>query len=418
MNLMNKLSCLNCGREFDWSVMHYTCPDCGPVQGTLEVGYDLAAAGRVLNREALANDRRVGQARYAALLPVDNDKFPSPLAVGGTPVYSADSLAKELGLAELLIKDDGRNPSASYKDRASAVGLAKALEYGAGAVAAASSGNAAASWSAFAAAAGLPCYIFVPQTIPQPKLAQLSLFGAKVIKVLGSYDQAFDLADRAATELGWYNRSTAINPYLGEGKKTGAFELSEQTDFDPPDYLAVGAGDGCIIQGLAKGFREFRELGLINKSPKLIGVQAEGAAPLVRAFEAKAELCDQLEAETLADSISVGFPRDQFKALRAVRDCGGRFVSVPDEAILRAMSDLAQSVGVAAEPAGAVGLAGLRKLAREGLFRPGDRAAVLVTGSGLKDVASAVRAARGLVVEAEPDWSAVRLALSRFTSDE
>ena len=219
MNLMNKLSCLNCGREFDWSIMRYTCPDCGPVRGTLEVGYDLAAVGRVLNRETLAGDRRIGQARYAALLPTDDDRFPSPLAVGGTPVYAAPALAEELSLAELLVKDDGRNPSASYKDRASAVGLAKALEYGARAVAAASSGNAAASWSAFAAAASLPCYIFVPQTIPQPKLAQLSLFGAKVIKVLGSYDQAFDLAGRAAAELGWYKPVHGDQPLSGRGQK-------------------------------------------------------------------------------------------------------------------------------------------------------------------------------------------------------
>ncbi len=397
MNRVTRLSCVTCRRRFPPEKPVHTCPDCGPLKGTLEVVYDYDAAAKELTRQSLAADRRDDMWRYLPLLPVDRPELIPPLKTGWTPLYRAARLEEELGIGEVWIKDDGRNPTASLKDRASAVAVVKALEQGASTVTAASSGNAAASWAAIAGLVGLRTVIFVPAAAPRAKLAQLLLFGAEVILVEGGYDQAFDLCLQAAERWGWYNRSTAINPYLGEGKKTAAFELCEQLDWNPPDYLFVGVGDGCILQGLAKGLIEFHRLGLIETVPRLVGAQAAGASPLVKAWRAGAETAEPETPRTLADSIAVGRPRDQVKALRAVRRTKGMMLAVEDDEILWAIAKLAEASGVMAEPAGAVGLAGLKKLAAEGVIGPDDRAAVMVTGHGLKDIDGVMKA-----VEREP----------------
>jgi threonine synthase len=330
--------------------------------------------------------------RYLPLLPiVDPEKIPD-LLVGWTPLYRSPQLENQLKLARVWIKDDGRNPTASLKDRASAVAVVKALEKNARISTAASSGNAAASWSAFTAICGLKTVIFVPETTPSAKLAQLRLYGAHVFQVKGTYDQAFDLCCRAADKWGWYNRSTAVNPYLGEGKKTAALEICEQLNWEVPDYVLVGVGDGCILQGLWKGFKEFYKLGLIDRQPKMVGVQAQGAAPLVNAWQAGSRRVQPTITKTLADSIAVGTPRDQIKCLAAVRESAGRMISVADEDILTAMHNLAVTTGIMAEPAGAVGLAGLQKLVKPGMATSRERAVVLVTGHGLKDIDSVMKA--------------------------
>jgi threonine synthase len=312
-----------------------------------------------------------------------------------------------MDLPYLYLKDDGRNPTASFKDRASAIGVVKALELGYETITCASTGNAASSLAGLAASVGLRSVIFVPQRAPQAKIAQLLIFGARVILVQGTYDQAFDLCLEAAKEYPWYSRNTAYNPYLSEGKKTAALELCEQLDWQAPDRIFVSVGDGCIIGGIWKGLKDLVALGFIDRLPQLVGVQAEGAAPLVRAWEEGSEEIVPLVPHTLADSISVGQPRDRVKALRAVRETGGRYVAVSDDEILEAMRLLGREAAIFAEPAGAAGFAGLHKLVLQGEIDPEERIVVLVTGNGLKDVDSAIRAT-GQPELIEPNMSALR----------
>ncbi len=401
------LTCVSCNKEFLPNDIDYTCPDCGPLLGTLDVNYDYKSISKKLTRESLTRNRDLNHWRYLPLLPIQDSRFIQPLSVGWTPLYRATNLEKEWAVPAIWLKDDGRNPTASYKDRASAVAVVKALEKSAKTVTAASTGNAASSWSAFTALAKLKTVIFVPHNAPRAKLAQLLLYGATVIQVQGMYDDAFDLCCQAAEKWGWYNRSTAINPYLGEGKKTGAFELCEQLNWQVPDYVFVPVGDGCIFQGMWKGFKEFYEIGLIDRLPKMIGVQAAGAAPLVNAWQAGASQCKPLVPNTVADSIAVGIPRDQVKALRAVRESNGQFVSVSDDEILSAISTLAKEVGVLAEPAGATSLAGLKKLVEKGVCNSQHQVAVMVTGHGLKDIDGVMKAVEQKPIVVENSLEAV-----------
>jgi len=406
------LKCVLCGAEYDVDEVLYVCPEHGD-EGALDVVYDYELIGRRLTRERLAGDRNNSIWRYADLLPIADLGLAPPLQVGWTPLYRAERLGKRLGLKHLWIKDDGREPTASLKDRASAVGVVKALELGRDIMTCASTGNAASSLAGLAASVGLTTYIFVPQTAPQAKVAQLLIFGANVIMVEGTYDQAFDLCLEASKEYGWYSRNTAYNPYLSEGKKTAALEICEQLGWEAPDRIFVSVGDGGIIGGLWKGLKDLRALGFIDQMPKLMGVQAEGAAPLVRAWREGTEEIEPVILDTLADSIAVGVPRDRIKALRAVRQTGGEFVAVSDEEILDAMRVLARRAAVFAEPAGATGYAGLAKLVREGRIDPEERIVVLVTGNGLKDVASAIKAT-GQPHLIEPTMEALRQLMGRI----
>jgi threonine synthase len=400
------LKCVLCGAEYQPDKVLYVCPKHGD-EGILDVVYDYDLIGRRLTKKGLANDHDYSIWRYAPLLPVAEDAPRPPLQVGWTPLYHAKRLGERLGLPHLYLKDDGRNPTASFKDRASAIGVVKALELGYETITCASTGNAASSLAGLAASVGLKSIIFVPQRAPQAKVAQLLIFGARVIMVQGTYDQAFDLCLQAAKEYPWYSRNTAYNPYLSEGKKTAALELCEQLDWQAPDRIFVSVGDGCIIGGLGKGLRDLLALGFIDRLPRLVGVQAEGAAPLVRAWEEGNEEILPVVPDTLADSISVGQPRDRIKALRAVRQTSGQFVAVSDEEILEAMRLLGREAAVFAEPAGAAGFAGLRKLAQQGEIDPEERIVVLVTGNGLKDVNSAIQAT-GQPELIEPSISALR----------
>jgi len=403
------LQCVLCGRRYDPDEAAYTCPACGD-QGILDVLYDYDVVQARLDRDLLARNPDPTMWRYAPLLPVEELQWASPLTVGGTPLYRAGGLAEELGLGCLYIKDDGRNPSASLKDRASAVGLVRAREQGAAVIAAASTGNAASSLACLCASVGQRCVIFVPEDAPPAKVAQLLIFGAQVLLVRGSYDDAFDLCMEACPAYGWYNRSTAVNPYLSEGKKTVALEVCEQLGWDAPDDIFVPVGDGCIIGGVAKGLRDLRALGWIERLPRIVGVQAAGSAVLATAWAQGSEEIVPVPPTTLADSISVAKPRDAVKALRAVRDTHGEYVTVSDQEILAAMRLLGRTVGVFAEPAGAAGVAGMIQMARSGRLRPNGTVVALVTGNGLKDVASALKA----VLEPpriEPTLEALRAVL-------
>ncbi len=413
MTLFYHLRCVSCRQEFQPGTLDYTCPSCGPIRGTREVLYDFDAVRRHLNKDTLAQQSFDNHWRYLPLLPIERPELILPLAVGGTPLYKADKLASHWEMSTVWIKDDSRNPTASLKDRASSVAVVKAQEKGARAVTAASTGNAASSWSAFTALAGLDTYIFVPETAPRAKVAQLLLYGAHVIQVQGSYDDAFDLCCQAAEKWGWYNRSTSINPYLGEGKKTAALEICEQLDWQVPDYIFVSVGDGCIFQGMWKGFSDFYELGFIDRLPKMIGVQAAGSAPLVTAWENGAEVSQPIQAETVADSISVGVPRDQVKALRAARASDGKFIAVSDEEILAAIPILARQSGVFAEPAGATALAGAWKMRQSGALKSSDRILIMVTGHGLKDIEGVMKAVSQKPIVVDNDLAAVEQAVQQ-----
>jgi threonine synthase len=385
------LRCVKCGREYSPNEVEYCCLSCGP-EGTLDVLYDYSQIKLKFTKEALIADDEYSLWRYINLLPVERKPELLNMQVGWTPLYKAQILEKSLGLDAVYIKDDGRNPTASFKDRASAIGVAKAIELNKQIMCAASTGNAASSLSGFAACAGIPSYIFVPATAPAAKITQLLVYGANVILVDGTYDEAFEVCLKASEEFGWYNRSCAINPYLVEGKKTVAFELMEQLKWEVPDWVVMSIGDGCCISGAWKGFKELYELGLINKLPRMLGVQAAMSNPVNRAFRENKNSFDYIKPETLADSISVGIPRNGLKALRALRESQGDVVDVMDIEILDAMKLMARTTGVFGEPAGVTGLAGLRKVVNDNKIKLGEKVVLVVTGNGLKDVKSAMSA--------------------------
>ena len=379
--------CVKCGKIYEATPNLTNC-QCG---GILDIIYDYDYIKTVLTKEKLAARRDNSMWRYRELLPVEEDTPNTPLRVGWSPLYEADALAKQLGIKKLYVKDDGINPTASLKDRASAMAVAKAREAGARVIACSSTGNAASSLAGNAAAAGLKTYIFVPSRAPKGKVAQLMTFGATVISVQGSYEETFELSKQAIDKWGWYNRNAAINPYLSEGKKTVALEIMEQLDWKAPDYIAISVGDGCTIAGLWKGLKDLYAIGFIDRLPRLISAQAEGCCPLNRAIET-GEPWRPMEENTLADSIAVGVPRNADKALMAIRESNGLTVNVSDEEIMAAQKLLGRTCGVFGEPAGVTGAAGLKKLCEQGKI-PADATVVsVVTGNGLKDVANAIKA--------------------------
>ena len=337
--------CVKCGRTYDALPTLTSCA-CG---GILDIVYDYGYIKASLTKEILASRRDNSMWRYRELLPIEETTQPTPLRVGWSPLYQADALAEQLGISRLYIKDDGINPTASLKDRASAMAVAKAREAGAKVIACSSTGNAASSLAGNAAAAGLKTYIFVPSRAPKGKVAQLMTFGATVISVQGSYEETFELSKQAIERWGWYNRNAAINPYLSEGKKTVALEIMEQLDWLVPDYIAISVGDGCTIAGLWKGLKDLYAIGFIDRLPRLISAQAEGCCPLNRAVET-GEPWRPMEENTLADSIAVGVPRNADKALMAIQESKGLTVNVTDQEIMAAQRLLGRTCGVFGEP--------------------------------------------------------------------
>ncbi len=339
------------------------------------------------------------------------DAVPHQWQVGWTPIVDAHRMAQQLGVRQMLLKDEGRNPSASFKDRASAVGVAHALQVGAGTIACASTGNAATSLACHAALAGLTVKIFVPHTAPEPKLAQLLVYGASVYSVQGTYDQAYQLCSKACVEFGWYNRNCAINPVLVEGKKTCGLEIAEQSQSlgGVPDWVAVSVGDGCTIAGIWKGLVEMKTLGVIDRLPRLLGVQAAGVAPIKQALETGELPAPAVpgagDGTTMADSIDVHAPRNWRKAVRAVRESQGVIVGVSDDEIIEAMR-LGGRHGMFAEPAAAAALAGVVAALDAKTVAASDRVLTMITGSGLKDTRSAIRAV-GKPTSVPPNLAAI-----------
>ena len=395
MNHVKYLQCVICGKTYQPDEIDYVCPDHGN-EGIVNVVYDYDVIAENISPESLQDNNDYTIWRYRPLLPIEADSPVPPLAVGCTPLYEAPRLAEGLGLKHVWVKDDGRNPTASFKDRASAIAVVKAQEKGAEIVTTASTGNAAAALSGLCASVEQPNVIFVPKSAPPAKIAQLLTFGSTVMLVDGTYDDAFELCLEAADEFGWYNRNTGFNPYMSEGKKTVSFEICEQLDWNAPDAIFVSVGDGCIIGGVHKGLKDLLALGWIDKMPRIIGVQAEGSNFMAEAWENGEDVLTKapIAADTVADSISAGLPRDRIKAMAAVTETDGAYVTVSDDEILVAIPALARGVGVFGEPAGAAAYAGLVKAVELGLVSAEDRIVVINTGNGLKDVASAMTAVK------------------------
>jgi len=405
--------CSQCGRKYEPEKVTYTCLTCG---GNLDTHFSFEANPAEVNQADILESREASLWRYAPLLPVPDVGFENtPLhRVGLTPVYQPESLRKELGIKKLIIKDESCNPSASFKDRASAIVVSKAIEAGIDTIIAASTGNAGAAMACMAASVGKRAIILAPRSAPPAKIAQLLTFGAQVVLIDGSYDDAFDLSISASNEFGWYNRNTGYNPYTVEGKKTAGLEIWEQVlrhlPSDNDFNVFIPVGDGNILSGVAKGFVDLLALGWIKKLPRLIGVQAEGSAAIYNAFVQKSDQVNAVKATTIADSISVDLPRDGLRALNRVRQSNGFFITVSDEQILAAIPKLG-SAGIFVEPAAAAAYAGLVQSLETSQVDPTTPALVLATGSGLKDIKAAMQSVQPAPI-IEPSLDKLKEVLS------
>lgn len=378
--------CIDCGKKYEPSKVTYLCPDCDgqnsadmPPKGVLKVNYDyeyLINSGIVF--ETLKRNN------FLDLLPINNIESLPGLDVGNTPLYSTTVLNNTKLPFNLYFKDDSQNPTYSFKDRASSLVSAYAKENGFDIIVAASTGNAGSSLAGICAAQLQKAVVLVPESAPIAKLTQILMYGATIIPVKGTYDDAFDLSIKATKEFDWYNRNTAFNPLTIEGKKTVSFELFEQLNFIVPDRIFVPVGDGVIISGVYKGFEDLLKLKIINRIPTIVGVQANKSDNLVRNINAKSFKI--IPSNTLADSISVDIPRNFYMAKKFLLDYSGEYISVSDESILEASSLLSKNTGLFAEPAAVTAFAGLLSYQRENMIQDDSTNIVLLTGSGLKDL--------------------------------
>jgi threonine synthase len=389
-----ELRCLRCGRRHRPSRGLYTCGKCG---GKLDVIYDYEAVAAKISRIELSK-RRGGVWKYFELLPLARKKNIVSLGEGGTPLIPARNLAKELKMKYLFLKDETRNPTSSFKDRPMSVGVSKAVEFGARTVVCASSGNAAIALAAYAAKAGIKCYAYVPAGAPESKVAQLLMHGARVVqpKEGGAGDPTYQLMLQSWKKFGWHPIPSggAFNPYQPEGSKTISYEICEQLGWQAPDWVIVPTGAGTLLSGNAKGYFEFEQIGLIKGVPRLVAIQAEGCAPIVKAFREGTppyEIPPWPDPRTVAGGLIDPYPWDADTAIPAIKRSGGTAETVNDAEILEAVKRLARSEGIFAEPSGAAGLAGLKKLLDGGVISRSDVVVVEVTGGGLKDVATALK---------------------------
>ena len=388
-----KQVCIGCGAEFGLDERVYRCPKCGDI---LEISFEpeeLVEASSGIRR-----DRPISVWRYESFIPIEEPE-PVSMGEGGTRLIKCESLGRELGLKELYVKDEGGNPTGSFKDRGMTVGVTKALKLKVGRVVCASTGNTSSSLAAYAARAGLECLVFIPKgKVALGKLAQAIAYGARILEVEGNFDQALELAFRLAEGDERFYLLNSINPFRLEGQKTLAFELVEQLGV--PDKVIVPVGNAGNISAIWKGFKEFKVAGLIDRLPEMVGVQAEGACPVARAFLGGKDEVGPLEhPETVATAIRIGKPVNWKKALRAVRESNGKMGIVSDEEILEAQSELARREGVFVEPASASTIAMLKKMALNGEIERDEKVVCIATGNGLKDTNVVLSRYKGVAVE-------------------
>ena len=381
-----KYQCTNCDKYYNESQVTYLCPECNklntpelPPKGVLKVVYNY---DNLINKGITF--KYLKQSNFIDLLPINSIESLPNLQVGDTPLYKINKVNNSNLEFNLYLKDDSQNPTYSFKDRASAVVSAYAKEKGYDTIVAASTGNAGSSLAGICAAQGQKAIILVPKLAPIAKLTQILMYGATIIPVDGTYDDAFDLSIKATEEFGWYNRNTAFNPFTIEGKKTVSFEIYEQMNFNVPDRIFVPVGDGVIISGVYKGFEDLLNLKIINHMPIIVAVQAEKSNNLVRNIGNDEFVIE--ESTTIADSISVDIPRNYYMAQKYISDYNGEHISVSDEAILEASSVLSKNTGLFAEPAAAAAFAGMIAYNNSNKIPVNSNNIVLLTGSGLKDL--------------------------------
>ena len=374
------MACRNCGQRQSIALA-YVCPACF---GPLEVTYDYAVAGATLTREAIAR-RPSGVWRYLELLPVEAAPARS-LPVGSTPLLTADRLAPHLGLERLWLKDDTRNPSLSFKDRAVAMAVAKAVDFGVEALACASTGNLAGATAAAAAAVGLPAYVFIPADLEPAKIDHALAYGATVVPIAGTYDDVNRLCLEVADETGWGFVNINLRPYYAEGSKTLAFEIAEALGWRSPDVVVGPVASGAMFTRVARGFEELADLGLIERRPiRFVGAQATGCAPVATAFAAGSDdIVPVREPDTIVRSLAIGNPADGRYALELARASGGSIEAVEDSVTAASIRDVARLEGLYPETAGGVTLGAVAAARRRGVIRPGDEVVALLTGNGLK----------------------------------
>ncbi|MFW9933958.1 MAG: threonine synthase [Candidatus Thorarchaeota archaeon] len=416
MSYVTHLRCPKCGAKYTLSQNPQFCktPKC---ENRIDIFYDFSKLKEVISKETLKK-RPVGVWRYFELLPILDRKSIITLGEGGTPLLRSRRLAKYLGVRELYIKDETRNPTWSFKDRPMTVGVSKANEQGSTTLASASSGNAAAALAAYCAHAGFSCYCFVPDIAPMGKIAQLLLYGAKVVRLRGLHkgdDPTVKLLRDACAEYGWTPCPSfgPFNPYQAEGPKTLAYEIIEQLDWQVPDVVYVQVGGGGLLGGQWRGFTDFETLGLVKEHPRMVAVQATGCPPLVQAYQTNQDpfkIIPYTSPHSVAEGLCDPLPWDGDLALAAVRDSKGSALAVDDEAILHAQQLLAKFEGIFAEPSGVTGLAGLINHLESGVQDPSETILIEATGGGLKDQDIVIqRVSKPPVID--PDLKQLRNAL-------
>ncbi|MGB2727571.1 MAG: threonine synthase [Halobacteriota archaeon] len=375
-----EVKCIRCGARFSGEDVVYTCRKC---DGLLDIKYDYSEIGA----EQVVKAEGEGVWKYRVLLPFDEQETkPITINEGNTPLYRCDRLAKSIGIDDLWVKHEGLNPSGSFKDRGMTVGVTKAVELGVKGVACASTGNTSASLAIFAAKAGIPCYVLLPKgKVALGKVAQAMMHGAKVFSLKGNFDDALRVVRVLCEEEKLYLLNS-VNPYRLEGQKTIAFEVAEKLDWEVPDGVILPVGNAGNISAIFKGFSELKTLGITDDIPKMTGIQAAGAKPVVDAFkEGKAEIIPEDKPETIASAIRIGNPVNAAKALHAIRSSGGVAESVTDDEITEAQFMLARLEGIGVEPASAASIAGLKKLVEMGKIERDERIVCITTGHLLKD---------------------------------
>ncbi len=381
MSFVKGLECRECGQEYPKKPLH-VCETCF---GPLEVVYDYDRIKKSISREKILS-RAKNLWRYRELLPIDGEPQVG-LHSGFTPLIRANRLAEAFGVKELYIKDDSVNhPTFSYKDRVVSVAISKAIEFGFDTVSCASTGNLANSVAAHAAKAGLNCYVFIPDGLEQGKIIGSAIYGPRTISIKGNYDDVNRLCSEIADKYGWAFVNVNLRPYYAEGAKTHGFEIAEQLGWKLPRHVIVASAGGTILPKIAKGFKEFKQLGLVDDGDhcKIYSAQASGCAPIIQALKRGTDLISPVKPNTIASSIAIGNPADGYYVLQAVRETGGWGESVTDEEILDAIKLLARTEGIFTEPAGGTEVAVARKLIQQGRIPRDESIVISVTGNGYK----------------------------------
>ena len=372
------LQCFNCHKRYPTQTTNYRCEKCG---GLLEVSFELSG------QKIPWKNRTLSVWKYRELLPIDNDRFVTTLAEGGTGLHHCPHLGHEMGLKKLYVKNEGENPTGSFKDRGMTVALSKARELEKRNVVCASTGNTAASLAAYSARAGLRCIVIVPEgKVAAGKLLQVMIHGAKIFQVSGDFDEAMRAVVTLTERRKGFYLMNSVNPFRLEGQKTIAYEVCDQLGGKPPDALVLPVGNGGNISAIWKGFNEFHTLRITRTRPRMIGVQAENAAPIARAVRGKQDKIQPVRnPRTIASAIRIGSPVNWTKVLPAINESHGTAETVSDQEILAAQRDLASKEGIFVEPASAASIAGLRKSREAGTIDRSDLVVCVTTGHGLKD---------------------------------